>query len=173
MSRLPSRSRNRRAERGSITVEFAVCIVILIMFTFAIAQYGLIFNTMNNLSMISRETARYAAVHYGDPNFYASASTAGSLRAYVQQVTANSGVVKFSDLVFTTGTGSANWYYCANPTNSADAQNGTQQACGAGNAMQITFTYDMSKKFFAPGLVPGLPKSGSMPVTRTSTVLME
>lgn len=52
--------------RGAAIVEMAFVVVILLTLTLGLIQWGMIMNTSIAITNLSREGARYAAVHYED-----------------------------------------------------------------------------------------------------------
>ena len=62
--------RRRRFRRGVATVEVALCLsFILLPITLGGFQFAMVFMTQHALQQISRESARFAAVHYNEDTF--------------------------------------------------------------------------------------------------------
>ena len=63
---------NARDQRGSVAVEFAILLPLIVIILFATIEFGLTFSKIEDLESAAREGARYAAVHcqprqVGDP----------------------------------------------------------------------------------------------------------
>lgn len=114
--------------RGSTLVEFALVVTLLLVLSLLIVQYGVIMNATVTLSHLSREGARYAAVHPG---------TDAAIRSYVQ--TATPGLIKYSDMTIT-----------ITPTEGSASR-------VSGNPITVTITYDMRRKLFLPSTFFGIP----------------
>lgn len=66
----PRAPHNRGRRRGTTLVETALCLVfILLPVTLGGFQFGMVFMTQHSLQQITRESARWSAVHYGDATF--------------------------------------------------------------------------------------------------------
>jgi hypothetical protein len=122
----------------------------------------LIISSLNTLTQVSREGARYFAVHFADST--ANAETIN----YMQQVASGS-FLSNSDIALTnfatSGTQSAG-------VTISDAGSVGGNTFTVGTAVTVGITYNMGKRtFFAP-FVPGI-KTGTNTVTRTTTTLLE
>jgi Flp pilus assembly protein TadG len=109
-------------------VEAAFVIVILLVLTLGLIQWGIIFNTSIGITNLSREGARYAAVHYDND---------ADIRSYI-----NSNLppgIRQSDLKID----------ISPPEGSAERK--------GGQAIKVTLSYDMSKKLFLPNKMFGPP----------------
>jgi Flp pilus assembly protein TadG len=56
-------ARARQAQGGAAAVEFAVLLPLLVVLTFGIIEFGLVFNTQLSLTGAAREGARVMAIH--------------------------------------------------------------------------------------------------------------
>lgn len=61
-------------ERGAVAVEFALILPIFLILILGILEFGRAFNIQISLSEAARESARYTAVHHGDPGFSIAAA---------------------------------------------------------------------------------------------------
>ena len=101
---LSARHLNLRASRSrrgaSVVVETALCMTLVVLpISIGILQYGIVMSTANQLEQISREGARYAAVHGTEATFAGSESTVGSLRYYLKNlVVAQRTSISWTDL---------------------------------------------------------------------------
>ena len=146
----------RRTQRGSATlVEFALVASILMVFTMAIIQYGIIANAVNALSHISRDAARYAAVHglEGTADAAASATTPNnaSIRSEIKRM-CDISPINYSDVTVT--------ITYPNPLVN-------------GKPVTVSLSYNLSKKFFMPTSFPGLSNISAAPMVRAATELIE
>lgn len=118
----------RKQRRGTTLVEFALVVTLLLVLSLLIVQYGVIMNTTVTLSHLSREGARYAAVHPG---------TDAAIRSYIQ--TATPGLIRYNDLTIT-----------VTPTEGSSSR-------VSGNPISVTITYNMQRKLFLPSTFFGIP----------------
>jgi Flp pilus assembly protein TadG len=109
-------------------VEFALISTLLIGLTMAMIQYGIIFNTTISLTNLSREGARYAAVHAGAD---------APIQSYIES-TLPAGI-SAADLTVTVSP----------PEGSAQRTKG--------NPITVTVSYPMSRKLFLPSKFLGMP----------------
>lgn len=135
-------------------LEFTVVFVFLLMMLFGIVQYGLLISTVSTLSYLSQVGTRYAAVHSTDGNADKSATTSGSIAYYVSQVAVNT-PLKPSDLTITV----------------SPLQTDTVNRA-SGKPITVSVQYDMSKRTFFAGFVPGI-KSGTNIESKSTTELIE
>lgn len=91
---------NRRRRGASVIVETAMCMTfVLLPLTIGGLQFGVVLSTSNQLEQVSREGARYAAVHAFDANFGANENTQGSLKYYLKNlVVAQRTAIRWSDI---------------------------------------------------------------------------
>ena len=61
-------NRFRRDARGSVLIEFALVLTVLLLLVFGIIDFGRLLFTANNLTAAAREGARYAAILPALPN---------------------------------------------------------------------------------------------------------
>lgn len=109
-------------------VEAAFVVIILLVLTLGLIQWSIIFNTSVSITNLSREGARYAAVHYGNDD---------AIKSYITNNLPPG--IKRNDLRI--GIDPAE--------GSADRK--------AGQAIKVTLRYDMSKKLFLPNKMFGEP----------------
>lgn len=114
--------------RGSTLIEFALVVTLLLVLSLLIVQYGVIMNTTVTLSHLSREGARYAAVH---------PATDAAIRSYIQNATP--GLIKYSDMTITI----------------TPAEGSSSRV--SGNPITVTIAYNMQKKLFLPSTFFGIP----------------
>ena len=98
----PHQVRSRRARswrRGTTLVETALCLVfVLLPVTLGGLQFGLVLTTTHALQQVSRESGRFAAIHYNDTTFNgadtvgATTTSSPSLKNYVKTVAASNGI---------------------------------------------------------------------------------
>jgi Flp pilus assembly protein TadG len=152
--------RSRRPRSGAVLVEFMMCFVFLLIMLFGIIQYSLIISSLNTLTQVTREGARYFAVHYSDAS--ANAETVN----YMTTVASGS-FLQTNDLTlinYVSGSSTTGVYIYDAPSGGNSFTSGT--------AVTVGITYNMKKRtFFAP-FVPGV-KSGTNTVYRSTTTLLE
>jgi Flp pilus assembly protein TadG len=81
------RAASARGDRGSVAIEFALLLPILVLLVFGIIEFGRGYNTKNTVTHSSREAARVLALGTGDPAAAARAA-APALDPGLLQVTA-------------------------------------------------------------------------------------
>ncbi len=129
MKRKISQNRKTQLRRhGVAMVEAAFVVIILLVLTLGLVQWGIIFNTSISVTNLSREGARYAAVHYGDDDAIKTYITS-NLPPGIRQSDLSIGILPAEG--------------------SADRK--------AGQAIKVTLNYDMSKKLFLPNKMFGPP----------------
>ncbi len=132
----------RFQQRGATLVEFALVLTLLLVLSLTMIQYGVIMNATVTLSHLSREGARYAAVH---------PATDSAILSYIQ--TATPGLVKFSDMTIT-----------ITPTQGSATR-------VSGNPITVTITYNMQKKLFLPSTFFGIPIFSPTYTTKATMVI--
>lgn len=118
----------RQRQRGATLIEFALVVTFLLILSLLIVQYGVIMNTAITLSHLSREGARYAAVH---------PTSDAAIRSYIQTVTP--GLVRYSDMTIT-----------ISPAEGSSSRS-------SGNPISVTISYNMQRKLFLPSTFFGIP----------------
>jgi Flp pilus assembly protein TadG len=118
----------RHQQRGAILVEFAMVLTFLLVLSLTMIQYGVIMNATVTLSHLSREGARYAAVH---------PATDSAILSYIQSATP--GLIKYSDMTITV----------------SPSQGSAQRV--SGNPITVQISYNMQKKLFLPATFFGIP----------------
>ncbi len=122
-------------------IETALCVTfILLPLTVGVVQYGVILSTMHQLDQLSREGARYAAVHAGESNFDSAENVAGSLKAYLKTISDGKTVVLWDDI--------------KNNITVTPAKNATPPRT-SGQPVTVTISYFMKKKMFMASF-PGM-----------------
>jgi Flp pilus assembly protein TadG len=81
---LAGRRTDGQRERGAAAVEFALVLLPLALLVFGIIEFGLLLNKQISVANGAREAARYAAIHYAEPDVVdvaeaRAAATAGFL----------------------------------------------------------------------------------------------
>ena len=108
--------------RGAAIVETAFVVIILLTLSLGLIQWGILFNTSIAVTNLSREGARYAAVHYGNGNddikFYIESNLPPGIRKEHLTIAISP------------------------PEGSPDREKG--------KSIHVTLDYDMSKKLFLP-----------------------
>lgn len=159
MSRLHKAINRRRRGltiRGGAMVEMCFAFPIIVWMTFAIVQYGIIWNTEVTLNNLARECARFAAVYYSANGFVSTTSNTSSIQYYLeQQCNATGGVVNYSDLPTCAG---GEEQPCVGIVVNGKFEDQGSNPSHTGNIAIVTevYNYPMSKKVFLLGLVPGL-----------------
>ena len=141
----------RRRTRGAITLEFALTMPFLVWVLFGICEYGMALNTINTLTQLARDGARYAAVHATQTNCYQPSTTTGSTKAFMVNESKGTSIT-LADSNIALG-------YIDDVSGSTTYQQfvaGTPTTPGKNVAVQIT--YDMTKRLWTStaGIVPGL-----------------
>ncbi len=142
-TQLKRKFRLHKRHCGSVIVEFALILPMLLLLTFGILQYGIIMNASNSLTQISREGARFAALNPSDDD---------KIKTRIQAVCSTT-PIKYSDLKID-----------INPPLAAARTSGT--------AVTVTVTYPMSKKVFLPKKLFGANIFAS-DMAQSSTFLVE
>ena len=133
----------KRRNLGSMMVETALILPMLLLLTLGTIQYGIIMNASNALSNIAREGARSAALSpFNDAN----------IRLAIQQQCAKT-AIRYSDI-------------------SSIGISPPQAARVAGTPITVTLTYPMSNKVFLPSKFFGVPIFNST-VTQSGIHLIE
>lgn len=149
-SRFAGRRSRCVSRRGaSVMVETALCMtLILLPLTLGILQFGVVLNASNQVEQISREGARFAAIHCGEGTFDDDENQANppSLKYYLKNsvVQSKTGIL-WSDL--NSPNGSIRVFY---PASITSANPDGQPISGQGVSVKIT--YPMKRKLFIGSL---------------------
>ena len=139
-------ARARKAKhRGQALVETALVITVLLFLSMGLIQFALIANARATMTNLSREGARYAAVH---------ALESGSDTAIKNYVVTVADATPLSAVV-------ANDVSVFPPFGNVLRK--------SSNSITVTVTYDMRKKFILPTTFPGLSRFGT---STSSTAIM-
>ena len=141
--------RHHRDRRGQATVEMALAVVVLLLITMGILQYGIIMNATLTLSQIARDGARYAGIKAGDPG-----TTDNMLKDYIRTVCAST-TIDPADLPNTR-------IFITPPPGSRNP----------GQPVTVTLRYPMNKKVFIPISFPGLSRMNG-DYEKTATMIIE
>lgn len=134
---------DRRRKIGSVIVETALILPMLMALTLGIVQYGIILNASNALTQIARESARAAALSpYSDVNIRANVKAQCAKTAILYSDISNVGI---------------------------DPPLGSRVA---GGSITVSLTYPMSRKVFLPSTVLGAPIFNTT-VTQSGSYLIE
>lgn len=168
-SALSWRLRGRRAtqprlRRGQALIEMALVVVVLLLLTLGLIQYGLLANAKITMDNIAREGARYAALHGVDvdsddgtgvcPGADPSSYAGHSIRCHIKYAVANT---TLKDL---------------NPdTDVTISPNLNDPKRTPGKLITVTVTYNMRKKFILPSGFPGLSRFGTATAADASMVI--
>jgi Flp pilus assembly protein TadG len=89
MMRAPHCKDRSEAERGSVLVEFAIVLPLLLLLTFGIIEFSLLFNADSNVAQSTRAGGRSAAILSTDPQmeFKAAEAAANALNISPSSVT--------------------------------------------------------------------------------------
>ncbi len=155
-----SAPRLKRNRRGAVLVETMASLIFLLIMLFGIIQYSIILSTLNTLQQVSREGARFYCVHFSDNTTSNNMIDQTETVAYMQQVATTSGsFLKNTDITNST------------VTIAPVAYNGSN-VLAVDAPMSVSISYDMSKRTFFGGFVPGVNK-GTNTVTKTTVTLIE
>ena len=143
------RRSNAALRRGAVLVEFVFVAIFFLIMLFGLIQYGVIISSLNTLQQVTREGARYYSVHFNDSNDTAETT------AYMQTV-AKGSFLNNSDI--------SNGVTIGTPVTNGSLQ--------INNPVQVAISYDMSKRTFFGGFVPGV-KTGTNIVTRSTVTVIE
>jgi Flp pilus assembly protein TadG len=151
-----------RRQHGEVLVEFVFAFIFLLIMLFGIIQYSVIISSLNTLQQVSREGARYYAVHYSDSSNGNSIANAEMIN-YMQQV-AQGSFLQNSDISTSTVTVTAVSPYTSITTSA--------------EPVKVAITYNMSKKTLFGGFVPGVQTTVNNTVvqnnvSRSTTILLE
>jgi Flp pilus assembly protein TadG len=146
-----------RHQHGEVLVEFVAAFVFLLIMLFGIIQYSLIISSLNTLQQVTREGARFYAVHYSDAN--AGASIANAEMINYMQTVASGSFLQSTDISNTT-------------VSVVSASTTTTSITTSASPVTVSITYNMGKRTFFGGFVPGVTK-GTNTVTRSTTILLE
>ena len=138
MNRMGSKRRS-----GQTLIEMAIAIPVLLVLLLGIIQFGIINNATVNLTHLSREGARFAAVNANnaglDPNAPGNQTNDPDTKIRNRiKVAAASTPIDFADLTITV----------APPIGSSERV--------SGRPITVNLTYPLHKKFFVPPSFPGL-----------------
>jgi len=160
-------SGNRRRRGASVIVETAMCMTfVLLPLTIGGLQFGVVMSASNQLEQVSREGARWSAVHAFDANFGADEYTAGSLKSYLKNlVVAQHTAIKWSDIAGNprpvhvdsstpVSTGFVQVLYNSAGTSSSYIV-GTPQS---GQSVSVRIVYPMARKMFIGSVTLGNKK---------------
>lgn len=128
--------------KGQATVEFAIIAPVLIMLVFASIQIGLILHDYITIAHLSREGARYAAVHYQSDS---------QIVNYIKN-NAPPHIKKDALTIFITP-----------PENSSERV--------PGNAINVHITYNISHRFFLPHQFFGISFPTQLPQVKATMVI--
>ncbi|MBV9467954.1 MAG: pilus assembly protein [Abitibacteriaceae bacterium] len=150
--------------RGQALVEMALVSMVLVVMTMGLIQYGLIYNTQVTLENITRDGARFAAVHGSETSTIlngTSYATDTAIRMYVRQVATGTSVLPAdlpdSSILILDRNGNSN------PAGSANRTGGLP--------ITITTKYPMNKKIFDWAL-PGMGRFKSPNLVPTSVTMI-
>ena len=143
------RRAKRSAQTGAVLVEFAIVSIFLLVMLFGIIQYGIIISSLSQCQQVTREGLRFYTVHYADPN------DSNDTITYMQSVASGT---------FLTNADISTSSVTIAPLNTT--------LTGIGNPYQLTFTYNMGKRTFFGGFVPGVNK-GTNTITKTAVAVVE
>lgn len=154
----PNQKRRSR-RRASVIVETALCLTLVILpTTLGILQYGVVMTASNQIEQISREGARFAAVHCLEPTYDGdeNQSNPPSLRYYLKNnVIKNKTTILWGDLDGPVRT----------PSNSSTTtvvdgfiQTIPSTLAGrvAGQSVSVKVCYPMKRKIFVGNIVPNI-----------------
>lgn len=147
--------------RGQTLLEMALVVPILLLLVLGIIQYGIINNAAVTLTQLSREGARFAAVHANDtgpdPNDPNGAvdSPDAKIKNYLKKVAAAT-PIDYKDI--------ANSITITPPE-------GQRTVGSVPKAITVAFTYPLTKKMFlVPASFPGLSGLKSYSVSCTMVI---
>lgn len=163
---LKSPPQRTRRIKGALVVEMALCLPLLIWLTFAIIEYGIVINTTMTISQLTRDTARFVAIHGGETTADSPATTSGSIKEFLKTECAGTSI-NYNDLTLVVGKMDASTGVVTANVPSARLQ---------GTAATVQISYFMGKKLsVSPKLVPGLSAftDSSKPYVKKSTVILE
>ena len=156
--------RLRKRQRGSVAVEFMLIAPFLIWITFAILEYGLYLNYLNTLNQLTRDGARYAAVHATETTAYQAGTVTGSIKNFMILEAGRNSSLKLQDSYIKLG--------YVNP--SGDFTEGTPTAVGTNVAVQTYLDPTWVKAhLWGASLVPGIATVEAKGITRQSAFLIE
>jgi len=166
----PSESRRRRG--ASVIVETVFCMtLVLLPLSIGTLQFGVVMSTSNQLEQVSREGARWSAVHCFDASFQSDENTQGSLRYYMKNlVVAQRTAILWTDINGTPRTiiGGTNPTPSATTpagfvqviyANGAPGTGATTQIVGtpvSGQSVSVRVVYPMTRKVFTGRITPGV-----------------
>jgi Flp pilus assembly protein TadG len=135
-------------QNGSVLIELALSFTILLVMLFGIIQYCIIIASLNTLQQASNEGAKFFSRHSIDAN------NVNETKAYMQVVVKGTFLTN-SDIT--------------NGVTISAVNNGPMTS---GAAVKISISYDMAKRTYFGGFVPGC-KTGTNIVTQTTTTIIE
>lgn len=136
----------RGGRRGSTLVEFALILPILLTISMVMVQYGIILNAMISLTNLTREGARYAAIH--PPT---NSTTLAAIQDNMESKLPPGITLTDSDIQAT-----------CNPT-----------TCTPSSDVTVTVTYNMRRKMFLPTTFFKVKVFGSGTYTGKATMRVE
>lgn len=114
----------------------------MVVLVFTTIQYGLYMNAQTTLTHLSREGARYAAVH---------PATDSAILTYLQSITPST--IGYSNMIVSI----------------SPAQGSSTRVTG--NPIYVKLTYDMKKKMFLPANFLGVPIFNKTCMVKTTMVI--
>lgn len=154
----------RRRARGQAVVEMAIVSMVLIFFTMGLIQYGLIYNTLNTLENITRDTARFAGVHGAEASITLGTTVYpapdDAITAYAATVAKGTSVLP-ADITVIVADSAGN-------TNSDSPLSSKRTG---GQPITVTIKYPMYKKIFDWGL-PGMGRFRSPSLVPTTVTMI-
>lgn len=156
LSRMGSHPGQNR--RGQALIEMAFVLSMLILLTLGLIQYGFLYNAVGTLTHLTREGARFAAIHGTDNNTTVGGVTTtpdAAIRLYIRQ-RARGSSIRAADLPDAAIT--------ITPPDSNNI------ARSSGQPITVAIRYNMRNKLFLPSRFPGLNRISTYSTTITHVI---
>lgn len=155
----------RKRRRGSVALEFMMVAPFLIWLTFAIAEYGMALNYLNTQNQLTRDGARYAAIHATETTAYQAGTVVGSIRNFVEAEAKNTSLKSMADSNIligqvTIGSSGPGTFTVSTPTT-------------PGQNVAVKTSVDYSTKLWGAKVVPGISNLQATPLSRQAAFIIE
>jgi len=132
----------KKGQKGQALVEFALVLPLLLLLILLAVQFGFILNAYITLTHLSREGARYAAVH---------PQTDQAIKDYMETITPSQ--INTSDLTISV----------------SPAEGDSQRV--AGGSISVTLNYNLQSKIFLPTSFLGFQVPTTLPAVKAVMVI--
>jgi len=166
--------RSRKRRRGSVALEFILIAPFLIWITFAVCEYGIVINTISTINQLARDGGRYAAIHATESTAYMDGKTANSIRTFIEFESQQTSVKLTQAMESQSVPPIRLGIIDPDPTHTTTYGKFIDATPRApGTPVAVAITYDMSKRVWGSGIVPGLSNFTSTTKPKIVVFLIE